>query len=109
MLVSIATIFEDAVGDAARKVPATLSHCMLAVRRKGHEPAEAWNICRASLTRQGYLRGPYRRDAKAKASSQQTHKGTMRTMKHGTEKGSHVKFERFRAMFAKIAPKVVDR
>ena len=100
--ISISSFFEQ----ASDKVPSTLSHCMLAVSKKGHKTRDSWNICRASLVRSKHLKGPYRRDAKLKDSVRQTQKGNRRTMKHSMERDAPEKKKRFDKMFRKIEPAV---
>ena len=98
-----------------RMVPSTLSHCVLAVMKKTephkskpgkkHSLRAAWNICRAHLTRYGYLKGPYKTKGKAK-DIKMTQKGTRRSMKHSMEKEGPKKFKMFSREFKKIEPTV---
>lgn len=106
MHVAISAFFEEKA--AVDKVPATVSHCMLAVNKKGHRARDAWNICRASLKRSKHLKSGSRRDANV-SDVRQTQKGTRRSMKHGTEKGSHEKYTRFKKLFRKIEPFVTRK
>lgn len=100
------------------RVPAQLQHCVLAVRgrepskkRAGGKPQKrystraAWNICRWSLTRHGYLKPPYKMNAKL-SSLRQTQKGVRRTMKHAMEKEGPAKYKRFKDLFREIEPTV---
>lgn len=93
------------------KVPAQLQHCVLAVRKgrkggKGRKSTRAaWNICRWSLTRHGYMKGPYKKGGKI-TSLRQTQKGSRRTMKHAMEKDAPAKYKRFRDLFREIEPTV---
>lgn len=96
----------------ADKVPAQLSHCMLALKHKrGKSVRASWNICRWSLTKHGYLKGPYKKDGKIPEATKQTAKGTRRTFQHAGEKkplGGGVtgspssKYNRFVKMFKAI-------
>lgn len=104
MLVPVTSFFEDK--PAVDRVPSTPSHCMIAVRKKGHDTRASWNICRASLVKSKHLKGPYRRDAKLGQSVKQTQKGTRRTMKHSSEKAAPGKYKKFKDMFRKIEPGV---
>jgi hypothetical protein len=96
-----------AAGTGGEKLPATLTHCMLAVRKKGHKTMATWNICRAHLTRHGYLKGPYKEGDKV-SSVRQTAKGAKRSMYHAMEKGGvgPQKYAAFQKMFGDIAKKV---
>ncbi|MBW2169146.1 MAG: hypothetical protein JRG69_07795 [Deltaproteobacteria bacterium] len=80
----------------AQMVPATVSHCVLAVKKKGKGTGEAWNICRAQLTKQGYLKGPYKTNAKLPDDVRPTSKGVRRGMKHAMEKDAPEKFNKFK-------------
>jgi len=102
---------------AVDKVPAQLAHCVLAVRggqpkhakkagRKKYDTRAAWNICRWSLTRYGYLKPPYKINARL-ASLRQTQKGSRATMKHAMEKEGPAKYKRFKDLFRQIEPDVV--
>jgi hypothetical protein len=105
-MVPIAAFFEET---PANKVPSTLSHCVVAVRKKGKSVRGAWNICRSSLVKSGHLKGPYRVAAKLGQSTKQTQKGSRRTMKHSMEKSSSDKHARFKSMFRKIETDVVRK
>jgi len=100
------------------RVPAQLAHCVLAVRgtgpskkkaggkrQKKYNTRAAWNICRWSLTRHGYLKPPYKKNAKMTAI-RQTQKGARRTMKHAMEKEGPAKYKRFKDLFREIEPTV---
>lgn len=101
--------------DKAGKINAQLAHCILAVHVKRKKSVRgAWNICRASLTKHGYLKGPYREDGKVK-DVKPTQKGARRAMQHANEKqplnggipGSPPsKFQKFRRIFKDIEPTV---
>ena len=108
MMVPVDRLFEKAErgSSAADKVPATLSHCVLAVNKKGHKVRDAWNICRASQVRSKHLKGPYKRDGKLRSSTRQTQKGARRSMKHAMEKDGPDKYNRFKKLFRKIEPSV---
>lgn len=80
----------------AQMVPATVSHCVLAVKKKGKDSKEAWSICRAQLTKQGYLKPPYKTNAKLPDDVRPTSKGVRRGMKHAMEKDAPEKFTRFK-------------
>jgi hypothetical protein len=101
MWIPVRMIVEEAKKTKAQMVPSTLSHCVLAVQKKGHDTRSAWNICRASLTRQGYLKGPYNERGKA-SDLKMTQKGTRRSMRHSMERDAPEKFKRFKKDFAKI-------
>ena len=100
------------------QVSAQLQHCVLAVRgtgpskkraggkrQKKYDTRAAWNICRWSLTRHGYLKPPYKKNAKL-SSTRQTQKGSRRTMKHAMEKEGPAKYKRFKDLFRQIEPTV---
>jgi hypothetical protein len=98
------------------QVPAQLMHCVNAVKdgkpsSKGGKPGKkhsvraAWNICRWSLTRNGYLKPPYKKNAKL-TSIRQTQKGSRRTMKHAMEPEGGAKYKRFKDLFRDIEPTV---
>jgi hypothetical protein len=106
-LLPVTAFFEG--DNPASKVPATLSHCMLAVKKKGFKARASWNICRSSLMKSGHLKGPYRRDAKLDQSILQTQKGSRRSMKHGMERGGDKKFAKFSKMFRGIETGVVNK
>lgn len=68
------------------KVNAQLAHCILALHHKrGKDVRGAWNICRASLTKTGYMKGPYNEKGKV-ADLRPTQKGVRRAMQHAMEK-----------------------
>ena len=70
----------------ASKVNAQLAHCILALHHKrGKDVRGAWNICRASLTKTGYMKGPYNEKGKV-ADLRPTQKGARRAMQHAMEK-----------------------
>jgi hypothetical protein len=93
------------------QVPAQLQHCVLAVRggrgRSGKKKSTraAWNICRWALTRHGYMKPPYKKNAKL-GSIRQTQKGSRATMRHAMEKDGPSKYKRFRDLFREIEPTV---
>ncbi len=96
-------------------INAQVAHCMLALHyKRGKDSRAAWNICRASLTKTGYLKPPYREDGKAK-DVRATQKGSKRAMQHAFEKhplnggirGTPAeKFSKFRTLFRDIEPTV---
>lgn len=89
----------------AQKVPVMVAHCMLRVRDKGKKVRDAWNICRASMTKNGYMRPPY--DEKGKVGDLgPTVKGTRRGMKHAMERDAPGKFNRFKSMIRSIEPSI---
>lgn len=101
------------VGPVGRgQVGAQLAHCVLAVHKKRRKsPLAAWNICRWSLTRLGYLKGPYKEDDLA-LPVKMTPRGVRRSMQHAQEKrplgggisGSpQSKYAKFRVVFGKAA------
>lgn len=70
------------------QVGAQLRHCMLAIKHKrGKSAKAAWNICRWSLTKYGYMKGPYRVNTKLPKATKMTTKGVRRSFQHGMEKG----------------------
>lgn len=98
------------------QVPAQLAHCVVAVkdgrpstpggkRRPKKSVRAAWNICRWSLTRYGYLKPPYKKNAQLK-NVRPTQKGVRRTMKHAMEKDGPAKYKRFKDLFRDIEPTV---
>jgi len=101
--------------DKAGQVNAQLAHCVLALNKKrGKSVRGAWNICRSSLTKHGYLKGPYREGGKLD-SVKPTQKGVRRAMQHAFEKrplGGGIKgtppskFSQFRSVFREIEPEV---
>jgi len=105
----------EKAADKAGQINAQLAHCILAVQVKRKKSVRgAWNICRASLTKHGYLKGPYREDGKVK-DVKPTQKGARRAMQHANEKqplnggipGSPPsKFQKFRRIFKDIEPTV---
>jgi hypothetical protein len=69
-------------------VGAQLRHCMLALKYKRKKSTKAaWNICRWSLTKYGYMKGPYRVNTKLPKATKMTSKGVRRSFQHGMEKG----------------------
>lgn len=89
------------------KVPSLISHCTIAVQKKGHDFRAAWNICRASMTRYGYLKGPFKEKGGLKTVAP-TQKGVRRSMKHAMERAAPVKYKLFKRRFAAIEPGVKD-
>jgi len=98
------------------QVPAQLAHCILAVKggrpsKKGGKPQKkystraAWNICRWSLTRYGFLKPPYKMGGQL-SSLRQTQRGVRATMKHAMEKDGPTKYKRFKNIFRDIEPTV---
>jgi hypothetical protein len=93
------------------RVPAQLAHCVVAVQGskgkggKKHSTRAAWNICRWSLTRYGYLKPPYKKGAQLK-NVRATQKGVRRTMKHAMEPEAPGKYKRFKDLFREIEPTV---
>lgn len=97
------------------KVNAQLAHCILALHHKrGKDVRGAWNICRASLTKTGYMKGPYNEKGKV-ADLRPTQKGARRAMQHAMEKhplgggieGSpQEKYAKFSKLFKQIEPSV---
>jgi hypothetical protein len=98
------------------RVPAQLMHCVNAVKagrpskpggkpQKKHSVRAAWNICRWSLTRHGYLKPPYKKNAKL-SSLRQTQKGSRASMKHAMEPEAPAKYKRFKDLFRDIEPTV---
>ncbi len=86
------------------KVGAQLRHCMVAVAKKyggGKDGAKAaWNICRWSLTKYGYMKKAYRKDAKPTPSRLRvTQKGSRANMRHAMEPGTDKKNKKFKALF----------
>lgn len=97
------------------KIPAQLAHCMLAIRFKRKKSTRAaWNICRWSLTRNGYMKPPYSENGKIR-NVKQTQKGARRSMSHAMEKGplnggvkgtAANKYMKFQRMFKAISKTV---
>jgi hypothetical protein len=93
-------------------VPAQLRHCMLAVAKKKNGRTKkgalaAWNICRWHLTKYGYMKKPYRKNAKVRKSNlRMTQKGSRANMRHAMEKGVKKKNKRFRTLFKKLEKQV---
>jgi len=102
MWVPISVLLEQ---EKAKKVPSTVKHCVVAVMKKGKKVRDAWNICRASLTRQGYLKPPYKVSGKVD-DLRMTQKGVRRAMKHSMERDGPKKNQEFARAFRKIEPKV---
>lgn len=90
----------------AQMVPVMVSHCVLAVKKKGKSTGEAWNICRAQLTKQGYLKGPYKTAGKLPDDVRPTQKGVRRGMKHAMEKDAPDKFKKFSRALRDIEPRL---
>lgn len=103
----------------AEQVPAQLRHCMLALKYKRKKSTTAaWNICRWSLTKHGYMKGPYRINTKLPKATRQTSKGTRRSFQHGMEKGplnkgipgtGATKARKFDKMFKEIEKDVIKK
>jgi len=72
------------------------------VKKKGKSSREAWDICRAQLTKQGYLKGPHKTKARIPDDVKPTQKGVRRGMKHATEKGAPKKFNKFKDIMRDI-------
>jgi len=99
----------------AGKINAQLAHCILALHyKRGKDVRGSWNICRASLTKHGYLKGPYKEAGKV-SDVRPTQKGVRRAMQHAFEKhplnggvkGSPPeKFQKFKNIFREIEPTV---
>ena len=87
----------------AQRVPVMVAHCMLRVKDKGKNARAAWNICRASMTKHGYMKPPYDEGGTV-AGLRPTVQGTRRGMKHAMERDAPEKFKRFKAMIRKIEP-----
>jgi len=88
------------------RVPAQLAHCIVAVKDgknggKKKSVRAAWNICRWAMTRNGYLKPPYKKGGQV-SSIRQTQKGARRTMKHAMEKEAPAKYKRFKDLFRDI-------
>lgn len=90
----------DSFEKKADNVPALIRHCMVAVSKK-HGARGAWNICRGSMTRYGYLKGPYKEKSGAK-DVKMSQKGTRRSFRHGMERDAPGKATKFLAMFRRI-------
>lgn len=101
------------------KVGAQLAHCVLAVKgqrqktKKGKKPRKkistrgAWNICRWSLTRHGYLKPPYKINQQLK-NLKLTQKGARANTKHAmTEPDAPEKYAKFKKLFREIEADVV--
>lgn len=97
------------------QINAQLAHCILALHFKRSKDVRAsWNICRWSLTRFGYLKGPYREAGKVK-DLKVTQKGSRRAMQHSFEKSPlnggiqgdpAAKYAKFQNLFKSIEPTV---
>lgn len=104
--------------EPADKVGAQLAHCVLALRgksptqvkgkkpRKKYDTRAAWNICRWSLTRYGYLKPPYKINQQLK-NLKLTQKGSRANVKHASEKEGPEKYKRFKELFRGIEADVV--
>lgn len=97
----------------ADRVPAQLKHCVLALKNQKRKPGQkrhsvraAWNICRWSLGRYGYLKPPYKVNQRLR-NVKQTQKGARASMKHSMEKEAPEKAKRFQDLFRDIEKKVV--
>lgn len=90
----------------AQMVPVMVSHCVMAVRKKGKSTKEAWNICRAQLTKQGYVKPPYKTGAKLPDGVRPSQKGVRRGMKHAMEKDAPEKFQKFSRALRDIEPRL---
>lgn len=101
------------------KVGAQLAHCVIAVKGqrqktiKGKKPRKkistrgAWNICRWSLTRHGYLKPPYKINQQLK-NLKLTQKGTQANTKHAMkEPDAPEKYAKFKKLFREIEADVV--
>jgi len=100
------------------KVGAQLAHCVVALKgrsptqvkgkkpRKKYDARAAWNICRWSLTRHGYLKPPYKINQQLK-NLKPSQKGTRANMKHAMEKEGPEKLKRFKDLFRGIEADVV--
>ena len=108
------------VGKAPQdQVGAQLRHCMLALKHKhGKSAKAAWNICRWSLTKYGYMKGPYRINTKLPKATKMTGKGSRRSFQHGMEKGplgggipgtGATKYRKFNKMFKAIEKDVIRK
>ena len=101
--------------DKAGKINAQLAHCILALHyKRGKDVRGSWNICRASLTKHGYLKGPYKETGKV-SDVRPTQKGVRRAMQHAFEKkplGGGIsgsppeKYAKFKNIFREIEPTV---
>lgn len=101
------------------QIPAQVAHCMMAVHAKrGKSKRGAWNICRWSLTKKKYLKGPYRVNTKLPKAVKQTAKGTMRSFQHGMEKkplngglpgNGATKYRKFTGMFGSLERSILPK
>jgi len=91
--------------EKAKKVPSIVKHCIVAVMKKGKDVRGAWNICRSELTKQKYLKPPYKIGGKV-SDIRMTQKGTRRAMKHSMERDGPEKNDEFKRAFRKIEPDV---
>lgn len=101
------------------QIPAQVAHCMMAVHVKGKKSKRAaWNICRWSLSKNGYLKGPYRANTKLPKATKQTGKGVRRSFQHGMEKkplggglpGTGTsKYAKFIKMFGALEPSLLPK
>ena len=89
----------------AQQVPVQIAHTMLALQKKRFRTKAAWNIARAALTKQGYVKPPFRERTKV-TDVRPTQKGVRRGMKHAMEPDAPSKFKDFSKMFREIEPKV---
>jgi len=102
MWVPISVLLEQ---EKSKKLPSTVKHCVVAVMKRGKDVRAAWNICRSSLTKQGYLKPPYKVSGKV-SDVRMTQKGSRRAMKHSMEKDGPRKNDDFKKAFRKIEPTV---
>ena len=91
--------------EKGKKLPSTVKHCVVAVMKKGKKVRDAWNICRAQLTKQGYLKPPYKIHGKVD-DVRMSQKGTRRSMRHSMERDGPQKNKEFSKAFRKIEPTV---
>ena len=86
-------------------VPSTVRHCMIKVAKKfggGKKGAKAaWNICRWSLTKNKYLKKPYRKDARPE-TIKDTQKGQKKHWQHSFEKEADKKEPKFMRVFRNL-------
>jgi len=101
MLIHLSEILDKAKTD---RVGSQLRHCMVAVAKKKNGDAKAaWNICRWNLTRYGYMKKPYRKDAKATPSRLRlTRKGSRANMRHSSEPDVDKKNREFKKLMKKL-------
>lgn len=83
--------------DRDKNVGALIRHCMVALAREkknkfggftSQGAHAAWNVCRWAMTKYGFMKGPYRKDAEPTADTMKmTQKGSQRDMKHAQGRG----------------------